>query len=608
MAAAIWGTTPGPGGPVTDWDANAALLDSAYNGALWTNGLLTFTRIDGTNDAVTVGYVPDMVITGLLLSLQAAPSALDVDYIGGTVQINGVSVVVGVGGTVTVNAGDPINPRIDLIYVNNLGTVDKVTGTAAASPVPPATPANSLALAYVYVDANATAGTGGTTIQNLSFLKNNVFQGTANYQTVYFSADQDAYVPNNALQSDGATVGINIAPGTEALTIDGRVELADVVAPGTTTNKLYAVLGNLFWDGVQLNTGTTIAAGTTAGSILTWDGAAWTEDATVLVGAASVELDAKFIGTDNIATPAAPTSGTRLFSLGNNLYVRTPTGTIGLTNNGVLPAGSIGQTIAYQSGAWAASSRILNNGADLLGFNVTSGGNGINYNQSIGSLLINESITNGTDTITRQVTPLATTLTKTGGTVTGAFSTDWATGGFTHDILISGGFDYQRAINPAGTVETELWSDGGTTAAIKTVNVGAAPIWSMVINNGTATASLSMDLATNAELSFNDGANTSSVNCDGTNVNINGTLAINDGVQVDSAGGYAGTAVLVGGTATVANANVTANSVILVTSQADGGTPGFLRISARNAGVNFTITSSNAGDTSTVGWLMFELI
>ena len=608
MAAAIWGTTAGVGGVATDWDANASLLDSAYNGALWSNGLLTFTRVDGTNDAITAGFVPDLVITGLLLSLQVAPSALDVDYTGGTAQIDGVPVVVGVGGTVTVNAGDPVNPRIDLIYVDNLGTVDKVTGTAAASPVPPATPANSLALAYVYVEANATAGTGGTSIQNLSFLKNNVFQGTANYQTLFFSADQDAFVPTTALQCDGSTVGINTAPSTEALTIDGRIELADVSAPGATTNKLYSVLGNLFWDGIQLNTGTTIAAGTTVGALLTWDGAAWSEDATVLIGASSFDIDAKYLGTDNIATPSAPVSGTRLFSQGDNLFVRTPTATISLTGNGVLPSGSAGQTLAFQSSAWVASSRILNDGGNTLGFNVVSGGSQINYNQSIGSLLISESITNGTDTIARQVTPLSTTLTKTGGTVTGAFSTNWATGAFTHDILLAGTFNYQRAINPAGTVETELWNDDGSTQALKTVNVGAAPIWSNVLTDGTATASLSMDLASNAELSFNDGVNTSSVNCDGTNVNVNGTLAINDGIQVDSAGGYAGLGLLVGGTITVPNTNVAANSVILVTSQVDGGTPGFLRITARNAGADFTITSSNAGDTSIVGWLIMQLV
>ena len=67
-----------------------------------------------------------------------------------------------------------------------------------------------------------------------------------------------------------------------------------------------------------------------------------------------------------------------------------------------------------------------------------------------------------------------------------------------------------------------------------------------------------------------------------------------------------GTVALVGGTATVADANVTANTIISLTSQVDGGTPGWLRVSARSAGVSFTITSSSATDTSTVGYEMIE--
>ena len=67
-----------------------------------------------------------------------------------------------------------------------------------------------------------------------------------------------------------------------------------------------------------------------------------------------------------------------------------------------------------------------------------------------------------------------------------------------------------------------------------------------------------------------------------------------------------GTAVLVAGTVTVADTAVTASSRIFLTSQADGGTPGFLRVSARTAGASFTITSSSGTDTSTVAYEIFE--
>jgi hypothetical protein len=67
-----------------------------------------------------------------------------------------------------------------------------------------------------------------------------------------------------------------------------------------------------------------------------------------------------------------------------------------------------------------------------------------------------------------------------------------------------------------------------------------------------------------------------------------------------------GTAVLVAGAATVATTAVGATSRVYVCSQVDGGTPGWLRVSARTAGTSFTITSSSATDTSTVAWVIID--
>lgn len=67
-----------------------------------------------------------------------------------------------------------------------------------------------------------------------------------------------------------------------------------------------------------------------------------------------------------------------------------------------------------------------------------------------------------------------------------------------------------------------------------------------------------------------------------------------------------GTAVLAAGTAVVATTAVTANSRIFLTAQTTGAGPGALRVSARTAGTSFTITSTNAADTSTVAWEIFE--
>jgi hypothetical protein len=66
-----------------------------------------------------------------------------------------------------------------------------------------------------------------------------------------------------------------------------------------------------------------------------------------------------------------------------------------------------------------------------------------------------------------------------------------------------------------------------------------------------------------------------------------------------------GLATLVAGTVTVNTSNVTSNSSIFVTSNIDGGTPGFLR-AIISPGSSFTIKSSSTTDTSTVAWLMIE--
>lgn len=66
-----------------------------------------------------------------------------------------------------------------------------------------------------------------------------------------------------------------------------------------------------------------------------------------------------------------------------------------------------------------------------------------------------------------------------------------------------------------------------------------------------------------------------------------------------------GSAVLVGGTVTVNNTTVTANSILFLTRSATGGTVGHLSYTI-SAGASFTINSSSATDTSTINWLLVE--
>ncbi len=67
-----------------------------------------------------------------------------------------------------------------------------------------------------------------------------------------------------------------------------------------------------------------------------------------------------------------------------------------------------------------------------------------------------------------------------------------------------------------------------------------------------------------------------------------------------------GIATMVGGNVVVANTSVTANSRIFLTEQNNSGAIGSISVSARTAGTSFTISSTNALDTSDVAWLMIE--
>ena len=80
-----------------------------------------------------------------------------------------------------------------------------------------------------------------------------------------------------------------------------------------------------------------------------------------------------------------------------------------------------------------------------------------------------------------------------------------------------------------------------------------------------------------------------------------------NGLRVfEGANAKQGVATLVAGTVTVSNTSVTAVSRIFLTSQADGGTTGYLRVSARVVGTSFTITSGSGTDTSTVAYEIAE--
>jgi hypothetical protein len=143
---------------------------------------------DLRNSDITAGWLDTGILTGSSVGVRAgvtsgaalkvtAATGMNVTVGPGSFIVpNSASAVAGgyratftASGTLAVAASSTTFPRIDLVvaYVSDVGTsssfgaVEIITGTAAASPVAPSAPANSVILAQVAVPANATSIVAG---------------------------------------------------------------------------------------------------------------------------------------------------------------------------------------------------------------------------------------------------------------------------------------------------------------------------------------------------------------------------------------------------------------------------------------------------------------
>lgn len=121
---------------------------------------------------------------------------MSVNVAAGQVAVDGTQDTVHQGSYVGLNdattnlsiaASDPTNPRIDIVVAqfedsvysgsNNDFKLAVVTGTPAGSPVPPSTPANSLVLAQVRVNATVTTIGNANITDGRTFVEQAVFPG-----------------------------------------------------------------------------------------------------------------------------------------------------------------------------------------------------------------------------------------------------------------------------------------------------------------------------------------------------------------------------------------------------------------------------------------------
>lgn len=106
-------------------------------------------------DGLVAALAGDGVLTGLTCTAQASPD-MTVAVAAGQARIQGYFPYFAAQNA-TISAASSSNPRIDLISVDYNGTVTVTAGTAAAAPVCPALPSNSIPLAQVYVQTSASS-------------------------------------------------------------------------------------------------------------------------------------------------------------------------------------------------------------------------------------------------------------------------------------------------------------------------------------------------------------------------------------------------------------------------------------------------------------------
>ncbi len=157
--------------------------------------------------------------------------------------------------TKTLSNGDATNPRFDLITAKVTdGTVNTTAGTAAANPVCPSLPADSVPLAIIYVPANETTGAASRVYDRRTMLQRRtgiIHKATADYDIVNTAAEQSVYqgsgesapvIPANLLGPNGGFWArlsgdyLNNSGASRTLTV--KVKFGSTTIFNTTTPTL----------------------------------------------------------------------------------------------------------------------------------------------------------------------------------------------------------------------------------------------------------------------------------------------------------------------------------------------------------------------------------
>lgn len=288
-----------------------------------SNGTLRLTFNDSSTQDNPMPYFADTIISGLVFSLGTTSGNYNkLNYTAGVYQNDAVVYTIASAGQFTIPNGDALNPRIDIIYGATTGGLGFVQGIAQPDPVPPSVPSGGLLLAEIGVSPGATSTVDGYTLTSVNVSQRSIISaGNIHGQTLYWNSGTSRWTNTSGILTNGTNTGIGITTQinsqTERLALNGRMIILDSSAPATTTNKLYATSGNLYWNGIRLDVAAApLDPGTAANQTLRWDGTKW-DNATNFLNDGSSSTTLSLVSGD-ISIETYPYDGNILISAGDS--------------------------------------------------------------------------------------------------------------------------------------------------------------------------------------------------------------------------------------------------------------------------------------------------
>lgn len=331
------------------------------------------------------------------------------------------------------------------------------------------------------------------------------------------------------------------------------------------------------------------------------------DDQTISAGTVNVQATALNVGS-SLGTPVFLYDASIAGIDGDSRDVGINTSAnFDLSVTGIANLGAAGGIVSLNKHSFTSSSTLAGLNVGALAGNPSALVDGdLWYNSSTGNLRFRQ---NGTSFSVGNI--LGTTANQQVGfgsstAQTLSFESDFTYNSTTNGLIL-GASTNLISLQPA---TNSIAFGGGTTTysangliASTNITMGTANTFDFDLQSGN-----DMDILADDAITITSGSNATdhvNITTPSTSAQLNLTTA-SIRVADDASNPILGTVTLVGGGATVNTNKVTANSIILLTCQVPGGTPGFLRISGRAVGTSFTIQSSNGLDTSTVGYFLIE--